>query len=342
MFRYIFAAALLGLSVSRSNAQQVVNVEILKDDIKGLNFFKVRLPLWELSGSKMNTSIYDANAGLFLHLGDKFIFTADYSYGLLDRIAPDTEDDLEYINNDNMTSVNKNTHATYGGGSVTWFFKEKATEESIQVNLKQSKSRSANAVHYVMVPGTILKRWGLKLGYTQGITWYCMNDMAVNMKPYDDPDRNMQSFISNSNSTMMKYGNLSLGISIAKSTNIWIDAEGYGIRGNSDIGITTFDILFAVQNELDDVYATIGTTAPMNGLGNQTLVYQRFNINDYNKKLRFGFNFGYRYIPFDSIFSFTFDAGYAPGLLNNINAYVKAGICMYLGNKARPKVEKQI
>jgi len=306
--------------------RNAISMEILSDHPEDMKIIRFHLPLWELTGSKMNTSIYDANAGFFAQLGNRWIFTASYSYQVGDRIAPDTYEDQDYINHPVMMSVNKNTHANHLFVSGTYFFREKVEKKNMSILVKKRGDMN----YEVWVPGKELIRTGIRLGYTQGVTWYCMNNAKLRAQVTDNPSAAAQDFNLNSMTTMMEYTNLHVGISRSRLTNLLVKLDKYGKRRNSDLTIWNFDLLFSVRNKLDNVYADTGEST-----GNNIRSYQVYNINDYNKKLKIGASVGFRYLPPTSMISMGWEIGYFPGLTSNINAYVKAGVSFYLGKRLK-------
>lgn len=302
----------LGVKARNGN---IVMIDILEENPAELSVLCFELPIWHLAGSKINTSLLDLRTNLFYAGKGKLNGEISYKYGLGDQVFPETFENLEYVYQPMVFSVNKVPHSQDISLLGTYFFKEAVEPVEERIRLKTE----GNVVTVTDVKTKQLTRTGFNLGYSQGFTWYNMNNMSLNVSPIGFEDQ-MREVQFQSMSTVQEYKFIKLGISRTKAVNLKLNAEGYGERESSHISISNFNLICAVQNKFDDVYVGEPNTST------NLLEVAKHTIDDGNKKLPIGFEFTHREIYKKSFFSFEYGVKYLPGMLKNINLMVTLGI----------------
>jgi len=306
-------------------AQNVVHIEDVQSNLEEMKpMYKFRLPLWEIAASPYNASIYDANVGaVFAH--QNFLVTADYSYSLLDRFFPNSYEDGAIEANTVTQMIMFPLHETNGANYFelggTYFFTHKIVEKEIKIVL----SAGRNYERYTMVPGEQLNRWGARLGFTRGVTWYAFNEANIKARAQDGT---VTAFNYNIMSSTRDYANINIGFCFSKTTNMTVWVREFGKRSNSGIEMFYADALIATKNNLDDVYSAIYYDG-----SEGTMFYQPFDLNKDNEKSKIGFRIGYKCIPFRGIIGWHIDGGINPGLKAAKNFFFTFGASFYLGNK---------
>ncbi|HLP12730.1 MAG TPA: hypothetical protein VK177_12410 [Flavobacteriales bacterium] len=329
MKKYFYSVITL-FSVCAATAQDknVVHVDIVSDQPENLKIFKVHLPLWELQASKHNLSIYDLNAGGLMLMND-FALHAEYSFSLGDRLWPDsyegniTGNDLTQMI---MFPVNASTRANSFLFEGTYFFKKKTVTKDIRITLSRRSNGNVTYEKYTMVPGTELQRFGLRLGYKKGVSWYAMNGNNVKCTAGSVTTEYNYGI----QSTNMVYSHVHAGISFSRTRNLKVMTTEFGPKSNSGAEFFYADLIFAPTLEFDDVYSAVyydGSSGP-NG---NTMYYEQFKIT--SEKSKIGFRLGYESIPFRGLLGLRAEIGINPGLKGMSNIFVQFGARFYFGTK---------
>lgn len=296
---------------------KVVFIEILKENPEDLSFLSLNIPLWHLAGSKINTSLLDLKGDISYNGKGKLNGGLNYKYGLGDKIAPDTYEFTENLSKGLVMSVNKAPHAQELQLYTTYFFAEKIEDVDETIKLKQV----GNTNYVTSIKTKQLVRTGINLGYSQGFTWYNMNNVNISVEPVGFP--NEQRDVSmESMSTIQDYKFLKLGICRTKGVNTKINAEGYGERSSAWMTISNFNLIYALQNDFDDVYVGTENTDG----GGLVIELVEYSMNESNAKLPIGFEFTRKHLYKGSIMSVEYGVKYLPGLLKNINLMVNLGV----------------
>jgi hypothetical protein len=321
--------------------ENLVHGEIEDNQTFNLNVVRVFLPLWCASFSPYNNSIFDLKGGLFLDF-DKFNIEADYTYMLADRLFPDWGYNDQYHSKSILLSKFKTQSTNYIRGNTTYYFSSKDLTVPYKLKLKSH----GNVDYVTYVDAIMTQRFGLRLGYEKGVAFYGLNNVKLNGFNVIEPERGVEEFKYAHQSTMMEYTHLNIGFSISKTYNLRVNFKEYGRKNDSYMSVVNFDLIFALKNKLDNVYATYETKQGIysqnytNFSSTNVNFMSEYNINDYSKKLPFGARISYRWIPFNGTFSLGAEAGYNPGLLNQINLYGKFNIQFSLGNRVIKKFKK--
>nr|WP_294862567.1 hypothetical protein [uncultured Fluviicola sp.] len=310
---------------TESKAGNTVYYSVIKDSPKGMKYAGISIPIWNLTGSFLNSSLYDLTTnGIFLN--DKFQVAVKYKIGLLDKLAPDTYELMDYPNHDYIMSqykANKNQNLSLSG---SYFVKSKETTETITVHLKSSGK--VNTV--TRVPATVIKKLGVTLGYEQGFTWYNMNNKEIIVEMRDEPGV-QKTFNLGSQSTVQTFKYVKLGLNWTKTHYFKGKFEEYGERSDSGIKTTWFSVILAAQNKFDDVYVPVPLPDNVYYTETQNIRLSPATMNDLNKKLPVGIEFGQRYSMFRSGISYDYNIRYLPGLMKSINFMLEVGVQYNIG-----------
>jgi len=330
MRKSVLLAVLLGLSASdisfgQSDSDFIV-ITSKKEDPKALNIIALEIPIWHMNGSLVNSSLYNIKTSLSYVGAGKVNGGATFNWRVFDRIYPSSYDDSDYGIHEMMVSKFKAPAAQSLDVWVAYFFKEKLVPTKERVQLK----RAGNTTYYTNVDTKAYKRTGVELGYSQGFTWYNMNNMRVAV---EEPNSGSKRFFeSNSQTTVQTFKVLKVGLIFTKAVNVNLEVEGYGTKRSGYVNQNSFNLLFAVQNRFDDVLVGYPNTS------NNSLEFTRYNFSDDNKRLPLGFEYKFKKYS-KGWFSYEAGAGYYPGLLKKINLGVFAGVSiqidMLIGNKLK-------
>lgn len=296
--------------------------KVVRDKPEHLRFATILLPLWHLAGSKINSSLYDANFGAFYHEGNIQAMVR-YKYGLGDKIAPDSYEFGSYPNHPLIFSIYEPGKAQELNAVGTYFFNSRKTTENIFMTVRSSKGFRRSTT----VPATMLHKVGVNLGYAQGFTWYNMNNTDLNVELHDS-ENDIRQYNLMSMSSVQNYKFIKAGLTFTKGYDITYDFEGYGKYTDADMKTTWVNLIVAVQNDFDDVYAPVAYTTQDNYYNSydQNIYVADGSINHLNKKLPIGIEVGHRYLTRSSGFGYEAAVKYLPGMMNNINFMVEVGV----------------
>ncbi|MGV3611022.1 MAG: hypothetical protein ACO1N0_08740 [Fluviicola sp.] len=315
----------LGKLSAESKAGNTVYYSVIKDSPKGMKYAGISIPIWNLTGSFLNNSIYDLTTnGMFLN--DKFQASVRYKIGLGDKLAPDTYEFMDYPNHDYIMSQYKANKNQYLALSASYFVKSKELTETITVRLKSS----GKVTTVTKVPGTVIKKLGVTLGYEQGFTWYNMNNKEIVVEMRDEPGV-QKTFNLNSQSTVQTFKYVKVGLNWTKTHFFKGKFEEFGDRSDSGIKTTWFNVIIAAQNKFDDVYAPVPSPENYYTTGSQNIRLSPATMDALNQKLPVGIEFGQRYSMFRSGISMDYNVRYLPGLMKTINFMLEVGASYNIG-----------
>lgn len=307
--------------------ENIVYIDKLEENPQDLSFFVIQLPIWHLAGSKINTSILDLKGDISYIGKSRFNSGLSYKYGMGDKIAPDTYEFTDNLNKGLIMSVNEVPKSQELELRGTFYFAENLRDIDETIKLKQ-----VGNVNYVTTIKTKeLVRTGINFSYSQGFTWYNMNNVELKFRPLASPtEQNERLFSDISMSTIQDYKFIKFGVSRSKAVSLKINAKGYGDKEVRRISVKNFNVIYAVQNKFDDVF--VGTE----NTNNNTVELVRYSMDSWNQKLPFGFEFTGREVYKKSFVAFDYGIKYLPGLLKNINLMVTFGVSLnfdLIGNK---------
>lgn len=308
------ASVLISLSSFAQKDQEVVYFTELEEKPKDLSVLSLELPIWHLTGSQVNFSLYDLKTSLTYLGGSKINGGATFNWKIGDRILPDTYEGLEYVNNNMVMSQNESVRAQSLNVWGTYFFKESLEPVTETIRLK----KVGNTIYVTNVDTKAFKRMGFNLGYTQGYTWYNLNNMSISVAREETPTA-IETVSENSQSTMQDYKHIKAGITFTKAVNMKVNVKDYGVRKSNHITMNSFNVIYAIQNDFDDVY-----WGRYNTYTNE-VEYLPYLFTDDNKKLPIGFEYTHKSMD-SGWFSYEYGVGYYPGLLKKINIGVHFGV----------------
>lgn len=301
-----------------SSGDEVVIIDKVAEKPEDLNLLVLQIPFWHIAASKINTSIYDMKTQLNYVGKGNLNFGVSYKMGFGDRIFPETnESDINVLSNDLVMSQYKTQSSREFNLGATYFFQTSFKEVDQTFRLKQV----GQTVYVTSLPVKQQVKMGVNVGYSQGFTWYNMNGIKLSASPQDYSPETIEEISMKSMSTFQEYKFIKLGLNITKSVNTKINAQGYGTRRASWISVDNFNLIVAVQNEFEDVY--VGRLNMDMYVPYVALV--KYSIDDYNKKLPFGFEYTHQMYSKRSPFSFEYGVKYLPGLMKNFNLMATFG-----------------
>ncbi len=314
-----------------AQSEEIVKIEKLKDKATGINFVKLTIPIWDINLNGYNMSIYDLNIGLHSQIGDKFYLKADYSKSLFDRLAPDIQEN----SNSTLSAASQfeNTRANSFSLEGSFFFKEILETKDLTIKLKSSQRGNVTVTKVTYVAGESLTRYGARLGWTKGISWFGIDDT-----PLTGISQNGSEFLMDyqNKSTMIQYTNLRIGLCRAIQTNLHVNAIDYGYRTNSGFDYLYADLVLSLKNKLDDVYGAYAYDGQDN-----IMYYKQYSIDATTPKVKMGFAIGARSLPFVGAISYDIELGRFTGIQKEGNGYLKIGFNLAFGTSEKIKENKR-
>lgn len=323
IFFTIAISVTASLSFSQKN-EEVVFISNLVEKPKELSILSLELPIWHLTGSMVNFSLYDLKSSLTYVGSGKINGGATFNWKVGDKIMPETYERIEYVNHNMVMSKYNASAAQSLDVWGTYFFKESIEPTEQTIRLK----KVGNTIYVTNVDTKEYKRTGLTLGYSQGFSWYNMNNMNLSVASIATPDIT-ETIDMNSMSTVRDFKEIKAGVTITKAVNFKVDVDGYGTKKGAHLTMNTFNAIFAVQNDFDNVLV-----GRINTSSNQ-VEFSEYSLTDDNKKLPIGFEWRHKTLT-KSWFSYEYGVGYYPGLLKKINIGVHFGASVnidFLRNK---------
>lgn len=297
-------------------SKEIVYISEMKEDPKGLSLLSLEIPIWHLFGSKINTSFYDLKTS-FSYVGTgKVNGGATFNMRLGDRTTPGTYERTDYVYQNMVMSQYETAPAQSFEMWGAYFFTEKMKKKQVAITVE----KVGNIIYYTNVDANQLTKIGLNLGYKQGFTWYNMNNTPMLVSAPETPTVT-ESVSFGSMSTVQNYKLLKTGITITQATNVKVTLEEYGERKSDNLVVNSFNVLFALQNDFENVL--VGRT---DNNANE-LEFLPFNFSEDNKRLPIGFEFT-RKIYGKSLFTYEYGIGYYPGLMKNFNLGVNFGVSL--------------
>lgn len=280
---------------------------------KELSILSLELPIWHLTGSPVNTSLYDLKASLTYAGSGKINGGASFNWKIGDRIMPDTYERIDYVNHSYVISKFNSARAQSLDVWATYFIKESLEPTTQTIRLK----RVGNTIYVTNVDTKEYKRTGVTLGYNQGFTWYNVNNLDLSVASIATPAVT-ETVNMNSMSTTRVFKEIKAGVTITKAVNFKVDVDGYGEKKGSHITMNTFSAIFAVQNDFEDLLV-----GQINTESNE-VEFSEYLFSDDNKRLPIGFEWRHKSLT-KGWFSYEYGVGYYPGLLKKINLGVHFG-----------------
>ena len=304
------------LGVPSERGGETVYYSLIFDSPEDLRILSFNLPIWNIAVAKINTSIYDLNFATLYHT-PKYQAYVRYKYGLGDQIAPDSYEGS--AGHPQMFSVNKVPKSQEFNLMGTYFISSKklATEERMKLKT------TGKVTTFTTIPNTTLKSVGLNLGYTQGFTWYNMNNASIT----GESGGTSREYKLASMTTVQTYKFIKAGLSFTRATYVKAKFDNYGVRESGTLITTWLNLICAVQNDFDDVFVPVDEFG--NGGAEQTMI-MRASINEANKKLPVGIEFGQRFSSNKGFISLEYGVKYLPGFLGNINFMIEGGFNLSL------------
>lgn len=307
----------------------VVHIEKLTNELENIKpVFKVNISPWEGSAGGYNCSVFNIGLGGVL-LYKNVILGTDYYYSIFDRVLPASYErqdiQAENISRPLMFSVNKSTPANNIEMYGVYFFKRKIKPASIRLRLDVRREGNDEYEKFTKINAHQLTRWGARLGFNKGITWYAFNSAEI----YAMGDNGtITTFNHSYMSSMLSYSYLNMGFCFSVTRNLVALTKEYGLRSHTGMKLFYGDVMIAIKNELDNVFSAVYYNE-----ADRLAYYNEFNINDVNPRSKLGFRLGFKRIPFRGNVASHFEVGMIPGLTAANNLFAKAGINVYFGTK---------
>jgi hypothetical protein len=294
--------------------KEVVYINSMTENPGKLSFLSLELPIWHLWGSPLNSSLYDLKSSLSYVGSGKFNGGATLNLQLGDRIAPDTYERVDFVYQPMAMSQYETAPAKSFEVWGSYFFTDKLKPKKVPITVK----RVGDTIYFTNVDAHQQKKIGWRFGYKQGFTWYNMNNTEMLVSQAETPTVT-ESISYSSMSTVQSYKILKAGLTFSKATNVKVQLEDYGERTSKSLTLTSFNVLFAVQNDFENL--VVGKPNP----SNNTIEFLNYNFSDENKRLPIGFEFN-RKLYSKSIISYEYGIGYYPGLMKRVNIGVNFGV----------------
>jgi hypothetical protein len=306
------------LCTSLVSSAQITYTKLL-DDPSDINLFRVRLPIWVIQPGTANFSAYAAHFGADLELGNKLSLSATYNLLVGDQLMPNSQSGSEFPAQPFVASQFEDQSSRYLHVEGTYYFSNtiEDTEETIVVK------SSGNVKYVTSIPAKLMKRTGLRVGYRNGFMWYHTNG-SYNFKTADD-----FIFDTQDQSTYLNYSQIRIGIARAKTTNLHVNLDGYGYRSAAGTGVWYADLIIAMKQELEDVNYYERDNE-------NSVFYSPYEIDQYNDKQKFGFEVGWRWIPFVGRVGYLAQFGMVTGVKGYFAPYLELGANFQIGKKIKP------
>lgn len=306
--------AMISFSAISQKDEEVVFMDNLVEKPKELSILSLELPIWHLTGSMVNFSLYNVKSSLTYAGSGNINGGATFNWKLGDRIMPDTYERTDNVNHNMVMSKFESSWAQSLDVWGTYFFKESLEPTKETIRLK----KVGNTVYVTNVDTKAYKRIGFTAGYNQGFSWYNINNMDLSVASVLTPTVN-ETVSENSMSTIRTFKEIKAGITFTKAVNFKVDVKGYGERKSGYLTMNTFSAIFAVQNDFDDVLVgRINTNT-------NEVEFAEYVFSDENKRLPIGFEWRHKSLS-KGWFSYEYGLGYYPGLLKKINLGAHFGV----------------
>ncbi|RFC53175.1 hypothetical protein [Brumimicrobium aurantiacum] len=284
-----------------------------------LSMFTLNIPIYHGSLSPINTSAYDLKASLQYIGKGPVNGRISYNYALGDKVNKTSLQGDEYVRVDNVIPFYHPKNAQTFNAEATFFFADYETIENTSIYLKTKKSYNTKTTFYSNFKTKYITKHGVTVGVKQGYTWHHLN--VNNLQLYNEEYDITRSVDLGPMSTVQNYQHIKIGYQKQKIINVRKNFEKFGENGESKINVTGFNVLYALQNEFEDVY--LGEYYPNK---DDMTYYEKYQISPENQFLNFGFEFYQRFYNKESNFAFEYSLAYLPGMLYNINIMAQAGI----------------
>jgi hypothetical protein len=325
------------------NPDEPVKYEMLKDDVENYKFLSAGVSFLELDLSAPNLSVYGFGVYVQGEVNPNLFLMADYRMSLAERLLhPSDFGTGDAV----LASVNDDTRSNRFRAEGTYYLSNKTEKGKVPVAVKYGRELagrgdgSMQTVQYIIeVDGNINTRYGVRMGFDRGISAYNMSGASqINAI---GPGGTFTYDLSGTNegSTYMNYTFLRLGAARTKMSNVHINTEKFGYKHHSFMRYLYFDVLIALRQELDDVFASRTDLTVFNEFTGEatTPYYQRMNLQDANDFRNLGFAIGYRSPSISGGSEQTVELGFAPGVQGVSGLYLQFGWRFGFGTSQKMK-----
>lgn len=339
-----FGATTLLAQNPQFDPKDIVNYQLLKDDVENYKFASAGIAFAQIDLAVTNLSAYglafyaqgEVNPNLFL--------MADYSFMLAERLAHPT--DFTEIE-PGFRSVNVDSRSNRLRLEGTYYFSSETKKEDVYVSVKTTSEFAGRGdgsrvqvMHVVKVNADVNTRLGFRLGLDRGVAAYNMSsaDRLSAIRP-DGVTTSFDVAGGMKGSSYMDYSVLRLGFARTKLANVHINTEKYGYRHHSFMRYFYADILLALRQEIEDVYATRTDLIEINEFTGETTTpfYERMNLQDANEFRNLGIAVGYRAPSISGGSEQVFELGYYPGIQGVNGLYFQFGWRFGFGTSQKMK-----
>lgn len=316
----------------RFNPSDTVRYELLKDDVENYKFFTAGISFAELDLSLTNLSVYGLGVFAQGELTPNFFLMADYRFSIVERVLHPFDFDAQTPGFSSIYGDSRSNRARVEG---TYYFSNKTEKGVVPVFLKSTQELAGKGdgsmetvKYYASVDGNINTRLGIRLGLDRGVSAYSMNSAdRISAIRSDGVTTSFDVSGGMEGSSYMDYTVLRIGGARTKFSNVHINTDKFGYRHHSHMRYFYFDVLIALRQEIEDVYATrtdIIESDEFSGLIT-TPYYERMNLQDANDFRNLGLAVGYRTPSIAMGGEQTFELGYYPGIQGVNGLYFQFG-----------------
>lgn len=318
-FLFVF---LFIISIAPINAQDFTYEDIV-DDPQDIKFAQIGIGIWDMDINDYNLQIWNLNPRLYVQYSKLFSVEAEYIRALADRFYPSSADNSYNDGNSVILKSKYNSESARKASIIgTYYFKNSTREKDVTYHLKQE----GNVAYVSSIPSQVLTSFGLRLGYTQGSTFYTLPDnLLTDLQRLDIPGQFDNPLLnSETGSTMVDYSYFRVGLSMTKVYNKEFNTDKYGKKEYQDSNFWYLDLFINTKFEADDMYYN-------NYNGSSTgfdLELYPVSIN-YREKLPVGGCIGYRSENVSGHgFGYGAELGLVPGFNDAIisNVYLRINV----------------
>jgi hypothetical protein len=318
----IFCTFFFIFSIIQAKAQDFTYEDIV-DDPQELKFLQFGIGLWDMDLNDYNMQIWNLNPRISFQHSRLFSVEAEYIRAIEDRFKPIEDADMSY--NDNIAilkSKYKSESARKVSFTGTYYFFKKIKNKKEIYKLKQE----GNVSYMSSIPTMTLRSLGLRIGYTQGSTFYALTEsLTTNLYRLDKKDQYDNPYlISGNSSTIIDYSYFKLGLSFSKISNKEIKTDKYGKKSRQKTNFIYLDIFIRNKFDADDMYYSNGSNS--NIANKDGLQLYPVSIN-HKEKLPVGGCLGFRKENASGHgFGYAAEVGVIPGFQTSILSNVYARI----------------
>lgn len=231
--------------------------EDITDNPEDINIIQAGIGLWDMDLNGYNMQLWNLNPRLYAQISEKFAIEAEYSRSLVDRFYPYDADPSFDEGTTVLKSIYKSEAARKGSIIGTFYFANTIKKEDITHHLKSE----GNVSYVSSIPTNVLHSYGVRLGYTQGSSFFALGDkMLTDLQRVDIPTQvDNPYFNSDAASTIVDYSFVRLGFSSTSVINKIINTDKYGEKKYHSNNYWYIDAFIRTKFEADQMYYnTIG------------------------------------------------------------------------------------